>query len=54
MVTAAASAHVRIALGDDEALSRGLALTPGDAVSDAKNQVREAIAAIKETARSEP
>jgi hypothetical protein len=56
-VTAAASAHVRIALGDkafDEASSRDLVLTLGDAVADAENQMREALAAIKETGRSEP
>jgi hypothetical protein len=43
-VTAAASAHVRTALGDkafEEASSRGLALTLGDVVAYAKNQVRE-------------
>jgi hypothetical protein len=53
-VTAAASVHVRIALDDkafDEAPSRGLALTLGDAVAYAE---REALAAIKETGRSEP
>jgi len=56
-VTAAASAHVRTALGDkafEEASSRGLALTLGDAVAYAEDQVREALAAIKETGRSEP
>ena len=57
IVTAAASVHVRTALGDkafDEASSRGLALTLGDGVAYAENQVREALAAIKETGRSEP
>jgi len=56
-VTAAASAHVRAALGDkafDEAPSRGRALTLGDAVAYAENHLREALAAIKETSRSEP
>src|SRR5258706_9397711 len=46
-VTAAASVHVRTALGDkafDEASSRGLALTLGDAVAYAENQVRAALA----------
>jgi hypothetical protein len=54
-VTAAASVHVRTALGDkafDEA--HGLALTLGDAVAHAENQVRETLAAIKETGQSEP
>jgi hypothetical protein len=49
-VTAAASAHVRAALGDkafDEAPSRGLALTLGNAVASAENRLREAPAAIK-------
>jgi hypothetical protein len=44
-------------LGDkafEEASSRSLALTLGDAVAYAENQVREALAAIKETGRSEP
>jgi hypothetical protein len=44
-------------LGDeafDEASSRGLALTIGDAAAYAENQVREALAAIKETGRSGP
>jgi hypothetical protein len=44
-------------LGDkafDEAASRGQALTLGDGVAYAENQVREALAAIKETGRSEP
>ena len=57
IVTAAASAHVRTALGDkafDGDPSRGLALTLGDAVAYAENQAREALAAIKETGRSEP
>jgi hypothetical protein len=57
IVTAAASAHVRTALGDkafDGDPSRGLALTLGDAVAYAENQARETLAAIKETGRSEP
>ena len=57
IVTAAASAHVRTALGDkafDGDPSRGLALTLGDAIAYAENQAREALAAIKETGRSEP
>ena len=37
----------------DETLSRGLALTLGDAVAYAENHLREALAAIKETGRSE-
>jgi hypothetical protein len=52
IVTAAASAHVRTALGDmafDGAPSRGLALTLGDVVAYAENQAREALATIKET-----
>ena len=51
------SVHVRTALGDkafDEASSRGQALTLGDGVAYAENQVREALAAIKEAGRSEP
>jgi hypothetical protein len=57
IVTAPVSVHVRTALGDkafDEAPSRGLALTLGDAVAYAENHVRETLAAIKETGRSEP
>jgi hypothetical protein len=49
--------HVRTALGDkafDEAPSRDLALPLGDAVAYAENLVREALAAIIETGRSEP
>jgi hypothetical protein len=38
----------------DEASSRGQAPTLGDGVAYAENQVREALAAIKETGRSEP
>ena len=56
-MTAAASAHVRTALGDnafEEASSPGPALTLGDAVAYTESQVREALAAIKETGRSEP
>ena len=56
-MTAAASVHVGTALGDkafDEAPSRSLALTLGDAVAYAENHVREALAAIKETGPSEP
>ena len=55
-MTAPVSVHVRTALGDkafDEAPSRGLALTLGDAVAYAENHVRETLAAIKETGRSE-
>jgi hypothetical protein len=56
-VTAAASVHVRTTFCEkafQEAWSRGLALTLGDAVAYAENQVREALAAIKEAGRSEP